>query len=152
MTSPDSPCQSLRATPNRRMSEIALKHMESWQFAPWSGFDLAKLSILARFCNTFVTPDPLEQRKSVFGLLAAVSLYKTEPINQIHFFVVCELPLVRNATKTNGILTSCSFERPDLGENVNISKVLQYLFELRFPLRIRLANPSGPHRIAACQK
>ena len=99
-----------------------------------------------------MTPDPLEQRKSVFGLLAAVSLNKTEPINQIHFFVVGELPLVRNATKTTEILTSCSFERPDFGENDNISKVLQYFFELRFPLEIRLANPSEERRITACQE
>ncbi len=99
-----------------------------------------------------MTPDPLEQRKSVFGLLAAVSLNKTEPINQIHFFVVCELPLVRNATKTNEILTSCTLERPDFWGNVNISKVLQYFFELRFPLEIRLANPSEARRITACQE
>ena len=87
----------------------------------------------------------IKTSKIIFSGLGQASL--ASPV-----FVVGELPRVRNATKTNEIFTICSFERPDFEENVNISKVLQYFFELRFPLEIRLANPSEERRITACQE
>ncbi len=85
-----------------------------------------------------MTPDPLEQRKN------------TKPNTLVRCL---RIAACQNCyKKTNEILTSCTLERPDFGGNVNISKVLQDFFELRFPLEIRLANPSEARRITACQE
>ena len=97
------------------MSGILLKPMKSSHFAHLSGLDLVKLSILARFCKTFVIFDDL----SGFAL----------PIPPGH----AESPHVRNSIKTNGILTICSLERLRFSEIINISQVLQYFCDPRSP-------------------
>jgi hypothetical protein len=90
-------------TPNHRMPKIAFKQMKSYNFAKFSGLVLVKLSILARFCKTFVIFDDL----SGFAL----------PIPPGH----AESPHVRNSIKTTGILTICSLERLRFSEIINIS-------------------------------